>query len=96
MDIPLHTTHIAPTKAVHSEQLGAVTTPKVAQTPLQKPTATIIPAELGAVAAVNESRLSGQKPTISDVPEVERTLKPYGVSMLPSNETSEKLAQHKA
>lgn len=96
MDIPLQTTHIAPAKPVHHEQLGAMIPPKVPQTALQKPSATVIPAELGAVAAVNESRLSGQKPAISEVPEVERVLKPYGLSMLPSNETSEKLAEHKA
>lgn len=96
MDIPLQTTHIAPSKPVHLEQRGAMIPPKVQQTALQKPTATVIPAELGVVAAVNESRMSGQKPTVLDAPEVDRILKPYGVSMLPRNETGEKLTQHRA
>ena len=96
MDISLQKTLIAPVKAAYFEQQGAMTPSKSPQTPLQKPTATIIPAELGAVAAVNEARLSGQKPVLSDVKEPERVLKPYGVTMLPRNETREKVTEHKA
>jgi len=49
------------------------------------------PSELGTVAAVNASRISGQNPTIPEVPDAERILKPYGVTMLPRSETTEKL-----
>ncbi len=96
MDISLQKTNIAPARPVPLEQQGAMILPQTPKTPLQKPSATIIPAELGAVAAVNEARISGQKPILSEVKEAERILKPYGVTMLPRSETSEKATEHKA
>lgn len=96
MDFPLHTAFTAPVRSAPQVQQGVV---DISQDPQNQakiqPTPTI-PAELGVVASVNASRISGQKPTIPEIMATERVLKPYGVTMLPSNETGEKVTQHKA
>ena len=91
MDIPLQNIITAPAKAQQSPNVGAVIIPKEPAKTAIAPVPSATPSELGTVAAVNASRISGQNPTIPEVPDAERILKPYGVTMLPRSETTEKL-----
>ncbi len=92
MDIPLHQMRTAPALPVVNNMQGAVTAVK--QQNSQIHAAATIPAQGGGVGPVNEARISGQNPVLPDASEAERLLKPYGLTMLPRNETSDKLAHH--
>lgn len=96
MDIPLQPTTASPIKPVLQAQIGEVNRPKDQTAQVNAQPETTIPSELCDVAAVNESRIAGQKPSIPEIMATERVLKPYDVTMLPNNETGEKVTQHKA
>ena len=96
MDIPLQKTLTAPAAVAQQLPIRAVSKTDKPHMQTQTPAQRTIPAETKMIAAVNEARISAQSPSIPEIMAVERVLKPYGVTMLPSNETGEKLVQHQA
>lgn len=91
MDLPLQNTTTAPVKAQQMPKIGAVIAKSEPPTAATTPEKSVAPTEMGAIGAVNASRISGQSPTIPAVTAAERILKPYGVTMLPRSESTEKL-----
>jgi hypothetical protein len=91
MDIQLQNTPTAPLKVPQQPAIGAVTKPQEQQNAANITGTPTTPAELGTVGAVNVSRISGQSPALPEISGPERILKPYGVTMLPRSENTEKL-----